>query len=854
MFHLEEILAENQSKLPKVVVRSTHESLIQKNREGYHIWSILSSNNPLDNELEHLESRQRRIAIMRKEIVCDIADNLIRDDTDQMPWWQRIEWANDSQSFKRFMSLLRVPNERWRSSRWFYEKSSLPLEKGGAGKDLQSLGLLAWRRFGSHKGFVARLDGHLPFGGFQSKSEALDALYSEIRRLRSGGEWINNLPTKHPILRQEKEEISKEQYYNNNIVVAEVADYLQNGINREKNPPHASLYVPDKVEGVPVRILNTVKENIVELRQKYSWCALCEATVDIQGLFSEESHIHRTAEQKRHVGEYVARALIKERDRNWRQRVNWCRSTQDWYSLILLLGIRPEQLRLWRWWVQDSKKSTQEGGIGINLDFLMYDVIKNEYGTFYKFLDALDDYLLNEKLFLKHFELDGEFNETDAGLANEFYLSCLEKKSTTLAAVDLCPSLEEIEKLKKHNDIKKSNKRLEVMKKLGKVVVSYDRKSMPERIRELESPKEFLKFFALIGVPKDLWRNPDKFHSFRNEEGAMIYTQVVNGIKADPRFGEGYTSFLSWMGAESQSFVDIVNTFRVPADAIMYFNSLKLTDEQWSNYEWWASKAKLLPEEGGIGKNMVGFTQAIRFDDRWDGSWRKFISWVKGKEIMYASEKSRLCLTPDDFLQWFTEEGIPGDKWKNTHWLVNISKLPFEQEGVGSSKRHVFKAIINDGRFDSWDAFLVWMGENIIQSWRERIVDCTCANDFKALFASLKIPGENWRKGSYLKKNGLVTLYDKICRDPRFRNWSTFLACMDGRLPFEGIQNQQQAREILQQEILQLRQSGKWIVGSIKSTKITRAEYDEIVRPVYYKNNAVVRAVVDFFQSKEKKV
>ena len=133
-------------------------------------------------------------------------------------------------------------------------------------------------------------------------------------------------------------------------------------------------------------------------------------------------------------------------------------------------------------------------------------------------------------------------------------------------------------------------------------------------------------------------------------------------------------------------------------------------------------------------------------------------------------------------------------------------------------------------------------------TWDEAVSACACTQDFLRLFEQCKIPGENWKNTRWLQANHFGELYATVLR--RFRRWDTFIACMDGYLPFDGIQDLEQAQRLLQQEILRLRLAEGWIEKNDACKSVTQKEYDEIARDEYYKTNPVVRAVADFFKEK----
>ncbi len=848
MQNLNKFLANIEISAPKKALRDTYTLILEQHEMGYNIWSILS-----DLRIKTTrKTPEKRIFQNRRVIAQNIADILFETKADGMPWWQRIEWCSSSQDFHNFFELLSIPQEKWRSAQWLSRKASLQSEKGGINRYLEGLCMVLKERYGSIDGFAARMDGRLPFEKISSEPEAANLIDREIRRLRQSGDWIVNTRSNKPITFIEKEEVTKEKYYNENVVIKEVADYLQTGQTVVGNISHPLNFLCDKSRNVPDGMIRKVRDSLRENFQKYPWRSLCDVTIDLELLHSDELADRKKGEKQRIIGESTARNLIETRDRNWRERTFGFNSIEDWYKIVMLLGINYSQLRSCKWWIQGAKKKKEEGGIGINLDFLLYELIAEQFGTHSNFLEVLDAYLIEKQIYFNHFGIYKKPNDNLAIMESNFYESYKNNGSIVSALIDISLSDEEISELMGKEKMR-ANRNLTSCKVFAEKIFKFDGKTMPERIRELSTPVHFLRFFTLADVPKDLWRKVDIFYTYRNKDNIMCFTQIVNGIKQDPRWQGDYKKFLEFMGQTDKSYAQIVRDFKKPEHALDYFKSLGLKESQWSNYEWWSNYSQLPLEQGGVGKIMTGFPQAVRVEGRWP-TWIKFMEWVKEEKIISHAERCRMCKTPKQFLKWFEEEGIPSDLWQNSNWLINISCLSPQEGGIASSKSYIHKTIMRDGRFESWDFFLSWMGIVVQQTWPVRVAKCRNANDFIALFNSLKIPKGLWRKASYFQKNGLITLHNNICKDLRFGNWTTFIACMNDRLPFDGITSQRQAEQLLKQEILRLRQSGKWIINDSESKmfpRITPEERQEITKQEYVEKNIVVKTVAKFMNSKE---
>jgi hypothetical protein len=190
----------------------------------------------------------------------------------------------------------------------------------------------------------------------------------------------------------------------------------------------------------------------------------------------------------------------------------------------------------------------------------------------------------------------------------------------------------------------------------------------------------------------------------------------------------------------------------------------------------------------------------------------------------------------DELLVLFSENGIIGNEWSKSSWLTD--------HGFGG----LYQALLL--RFSTWNGFLEFMGIEVIETkdWKEEIEACQTPNAFLRLFEQIALAREQWENSGWLQKNGHQALYRAIKTDNRFNNWpwEYFIACMDRKLPIEGIQTQQQAQEILRQEILRLRATGTWIAKTSKAP-ISREEWNEIRKQ--YEENIVVRVVADYLRS-----
>ena len=220
------------------------------------------------------------------------------------------------------------------------------------------------------------------------------------------------------------------------------------------------------------------------------------------------------------------------------------------------------------------------------------------------------------------------------------------------------------------------------------------------------------------------------------------------------------------------------------------------------------------------------------------------------------------CQIPEDYRRFFEEEiGIPDQKWRDYHWMIAVKRLKSEKEFDRN-----FKVIVDlvkaDGCWSNYSSFIQWMDGLVVkkrsQDCSEQVRTCETAEDFLALFATSGVPGEKWRIGKWMKITSalpevqggigktLSGLHWAICM--RFTSYKAFLACMDGKLPFNGFSSKEEAIRYWQSEIEVLKRAG--------AIPLDAHPIHDVLSPIYQKvinGNVVLKTVWGYLRDEADK-
>jgi hypothetical protein len=282
------------------------------------------------------------------------------------------------------------------------------------------------------------------------------------------------------------------------------------------------------------------------------------------------------------------------------------------------------------------------------------------------------------------------------------------------------------------------------------------------RISLFQVPEDYLRLFTCLSIPQQKWRSSNWLSTISklsiNEGGIDINLKTFS--RALREIFNSHPNFVAWMDGKEKpdlTFIEIVENWQKPNEAIIYFQALLITEEQWRSSSWMVRKAKLSKSQGGIEKNLSGLNHAInkRFNTRKD-----FLAWIDGKEKPDLTFKEVVYgwQTPIDALNYFKNLGVPGEQWRSSGWLSNAAKLSINNGGININLEGLYKAIFK--KFKSYSIFLAWMDgkqqpdltfKEIVYGWQTPI-------DTLAYFKTLGVPREKWRSSSWLQKKARLPL------------------------------------------------------------------------------------------------
>lgn len=335
------------------------------------------------------------------------------------------------------------------------------------------------------------------------------------------------------------------------------------------------------------------------------------------------------------------------------------------------------------------------------------------------------------------------------------------------------------------------------------------------RLESCNTRNDFLSLFESEGITKNEWRNG----TWLKNNG---YYDLYSAICRNSQF-QSFATFISYM--DSARWIEAVRECETKEDFEHLFQKEGIPGNRWENTKWMSNNG------------FHELCSSIIFN-------KGFKNWINFLIFMQCNipsetwkEKVKKCKSKKNFLLLFRDFGIEGDRWQSSQYL--------DKQGLGTLRAY----IRNNPRFGTWNKFLKFMGIDR-RFFTEMVAGCKSRDDFLGLFAAQGIPSSIWRRYEPFKKerNGLC---QAIGNDPRFTSWRVFLACMDGFLPFAGIQDEAQARRLLEKEIRRLRSEVRWVTQLPQKAAITRQEIEELLSDKYYKRNGVSRAVADFYRAQE---
>ena len=288
--------------------------------------------------------------------------------------------------------------------------------------------------------------------------------------------------------------------------------------------------------------------------------------------------------------------------------------------------------------------------------------------------------------------------------------------------------------------------KLEDLKKLGEEENKSEITEAIEISAEKETAEEIREKITKLIQGKDKLTSEIWDYIFTTRENVVVYLEILGIKDKDWKIGKwlrrnGYRSFYSqvsestdnkrfkswdefliWMGEEVEEKIDWDEIFKSPKNARDYLKKEGLLENNWRSSSWL--------EEKGYQKfyiQVVKTTTKERQRPRFK-SWKDFLVWMG--EIEKNTNWNKLFKAPENVKKYFEEEKIDNENWMSSGWLSKNGYQFFYYQATQSKIKE------QKPRFNSWNDFLVWMGEReeieekqilvsdeIIQDIREGIED-----------------------------------------------------------------------------------------------------------------------------------
>lgn len=425
---------------------------------------------------------------------------------------------------------------------------------------------------------------------------------------------------------------------------------------------------------------------------------------------------------------------------------------------------------------------------------------------------------------------------------------------------EVCAAFDERGRDKRQLKLAQDPQTFELCRALAEVLLEHDELTWHERTHWCKEPYDFERLFRILGIPENRWKEKEWMMTgsqagIRKGGIKRDLTELVQAIEM--RFGT-YQDFLAWMENRAPFKVKVFEAVRSCQgfkDFLQLCQRLGIPGDVWKSRNWLMYTSRLPSEEGGIDCDLSVFVEAM--EERPEAC--KLIPDARGYNEFLARTAADIT---------------------DVHQAMDVIHVFAEQHGISVSELfapanrqffslhpHLLAAaeLVCSRKEEAGPHFAPWLNAefdtsqirptvSILPGFPEAVRRAQTPEDFLQIFLAAGVEGEEWKSGYQLqKKKGLASLYHAIRTDPRFKNsYAFFVAWMEGKLPL-AFDNEGQAREALQREILRLRETGDWIVEADAGT-ILPTEWAEIRKPEYLKCNIVVKTVATFLQYEVDKI
>ena len=783
-------------------------------------------------------------------------------------WKKKISRCVSREDFQHLFEQTGIPQERWKVGAWLATVAPLPPEEGGINRPLAAL-VVAIRedcRFQSYPRFVAWMDG-----------EELSADFARKQRQRYA-ERIRACIKPEDFIQYFRELGIHSNEWKNCMHFRRASEPIElGGVGRI-------------ISGVPQAI--AADPRFKSYRKFVAWMegkadrepsnreriAACKTPQDFLGLFSQLgvptnawrnsrwfTEVAKLPPERGGIGKKgltTIPSILADRFGSYSDFVAWmegrdevedflvvrvrqCQTREDFLGMFKEVGVEDNRWKSGQWLRAKSTLPPSEGGVGRCLVSINRGIVYDpRFGSQRKFVawmegrEELDNEILASEVRRcrsqeDYFELFSKLGITGGKWRSFQWLARTAAQPVGQGGIGRAPEGFILAIREKFGSLKR-------------FILWMDGSNAPqepwrERIAPLETPDEFLAFFEELEIPDELWRNSDwlsKRAILSRDEGGIGMPLQGLATALRERFVE-QSRFVMWMDGRTES--EPTMTARVLAcktreEFLHLFAKLDIPDEKWKEHTWRVKIARLPPEQGGIGRNLVSLAGIIAEHPQFE-SFPHFVAWMEGKEKPPLSLPKQVanCRTREDFLQWFIELGIPGDRWRDGTWLTQTAHRSIEEGGIGKTLSGIPQALRQDERFGTFPQFVAWMEgkEKAKESMPQRIRQCHTPENFLLLFEELGIPADKWRNTNWLRniarlppeKGGARSDFTVLCSaihgDGRFPTYHDFIAWMDG-IPPEGITSVDQALSLLEREATRLETSVEFLLNPSQTPQFIR--------------------------------
>ena len=231
-----------------------------------------------------------------------------------------------------------------------------------------------------------------------------------------------------------------------------------------------------------------------------------------------------------------------------------------------------------------------------------------------------------------------------------------------------------------------------------------------EIVKSWAVPEDACEYAKQLGISKAQITNAKflRIDAKKSKDKGGIERDLYRLYYAIKKVFQGsFIVFEEWMGKKRKTtFVEAVNNWKSPTDALQYATNLGLTKDEFLNAAFLNKKAKLSKKEGGIEKDLSGLLTAIR---KRFSTFANFKKWVRVESATDFKNIVAIWATPEDAFNYGKSIGLTRDLLLNSRSLKNVV--------IGDARyslQPLYRAI--KGRFGSWQRFKIWMGGENTQS------------------------------------------------------------------------------------------------------------------------------------------